>query len=57
MRVDVQAGVGRQAVTVDGAAQSITVGATGTVSATEFKNPNLTAYNSCELRLDPQPME
>lgn len=46
-----------QAVTVDGSAQTIVVGATGVTSATEFKNPNLTAYNSYELRLDPQPMD
>ncbi|MDB5328699.1 MAG: hypothetical protein JWM57_4268, partial [Phycisphaerales bacterium] len=40
-----------------GSAQTIVVGATGVTSATEFKNPNLTAYNSYELRLDPQPMD
>lgn len=46
-----------QSVTVNGESQTIVVGATETVTATLFKNPNLNAANSYELRLDPQPME
>ena len=46
-----------QAVAVDGASQTITVGGTGNVMPTVFKNPNLTSENSYELRLDTSPME
>ena len=42
-----------QAITVDGGAQTITVGGTGNVAPTVFMNPNLSPDNSYELRIDP----
>jgi hypothetical protein len=41
-----------QAVGVDGAAQTITIGGAGNVLPTVFKNPNLSPESSYELRLD-----
>lgn len=46
-----------QAIAVDGASQSITVGGTGNVMPTVFMNPNLDSENSYELRFEAQKMD
>ena len=46
-----------QAVSVDGASQTITLGGTGISTPTVFKNPNLSSDNSYELRADSQTPE
>ena len=43
-----------QAVSVDGASQTVTLGGTGVSTPTVFKNPNLSSENSYELRADAQ---